>query len=115
MAPRLAFFTLEGVAAGVEMTYDYEAVGSAGGNSRSDHEFSQPVLKNPRRMSFADSAVDHECKGSRDQLATVCLEDKRNTRSPDCIGESNRKSLRRSCLCGSRRCRGLLPCNRAVL
>lgn len=97
------------------MTYDYEAVGSAGGDSRSDHEFSQPVLKTPRRMSSADGVVDHKCKGNRDQHATVCLEEKRNTRSPDGVGDNSREGLGRRCLCGSRRCRGLLPCNRAVL
>lgn len=110
MAPRLAFFTLEDVAAGRELTYDYEAAGSAGGDR--DHDFSQPDPKTPRRLSPADSVVGHECRGCRDQCA---IEEKRNSRSPGGVGDSGHEVVRRRCLCWSRRCRGLLPCNRAVL
>ena len=115
MTPRLAFFTLEDVVAGSELTYDYEAAGSAGGNSNCGERFSQPALKVPRRMAPLESTLERPYKRSSiNESVPVCLAKGGGSSSPGGFRDAD-ETLRRRCLCGSQRCRGLLPCNRTII
>ena len=115
--PRLAFFTLGNLKAGCELTYDYGAAGSAGGAPEVGHEESfQSMPKAQRRTSPTDTI-----KKSPDSNTSSVNErafDEKELAA--CLGGGRAdthcsNALRRLCLCGSRRCRGFLPCNRAVL
>lgn len=137
-APRLAFFTRERVPAGSELTYDYGAADSAGGGKASrdrgdeDQALHQPVHKTPRSNT--------KQRGTADSFATNAMSVVAANDSPtleplesgekETAGDSSDENVplqgdaapgascpggRRRCLCGARRCRGLLPCNRAIL
>lgn len=112
--PRLAFFTSGRVEAGCELTYDYGATGSAGGALQDDHESLQPTRKAPRqngpRECSSEDNLDRNGHVS-DVAATGLIVCPGANLDGHCHGDG----LRRPCLCGSRRCRGLLPCNRVIL
>jgi len=128
----LVFFTSKQVEAGWELTYDYGAAGSAGGNSRDENLYQEnPVFKTPR-ISCGGRSVESRPEerashiraiSSRNEEAPQTEEDEQ--KEGRIAGDSNyltmpdekpsAPSLRRKCLCGSQNCRGLLPCNRAIL
>lgn len=143
LTPRLAFFTRLHIPAGCELTYDYGAAGAAGGRTeeRASHEdddtLQQHVCKAPRlssvkkghKSTFTESRsevlllVSNDMSSSSLRSAEVD-EERISSRRPeawksddDAKGSlsSSRVPVRRPCLCGARRCRGLLPCNRAIL
>lgn len=122
--PRLAFFTKEYVPAGCELTYDYGAAGAAGGAPHEDYGTFQPDRKAPRRSS----ATVKGAVAAEDPGRCVCPDDAvlpvsgvatiNSSGSGGDGGSVDGKSdplRRRPCLCGARRCRTLLPCNRAIL
>lgn len=121
--PRLAFFTNEFVPAGCELTYDYGAAGAAGGAaSLEDDEDFQPDRKAPRKSSASvEGAVTADGSGRRSSpgdapllpLSGVAISSDSGDVGSSADGKSD--PLRRPCLCGARRCRVLLPCNRAIL
>lgn len=120
--PRLAFFTKEHVPAGCELTYDYGAAGAAGGAPHEDYDTSQPDRKAPRRSSAAVkgavAADDPGRCGSPDDTVLPVSGVAISSGSGGDGGSADGKSdplRRRPCLCGARRCRTLLPCNRAIL
>ncbi|CAM9159476.1 unnamed protein product [Scytosiphon promiscuus] len=145
LRPRLAFFTRDQVEAGRELTYDYGATGSAGGTAPQvpDRESDgnsgtprqqQPTTKPPRK-SGAPAQAESTSSGELPPKTRGVLpvEDKEisqvgktgeigrqlwTARASD-SGEGSDHGLapsaRRACLCGSQQCRGLLPCNRAIL
>lgn len=142
--PRLAFFTRDRVEAGCELTYDYGAAGSAGGavsqGGKRDLDSSspqqQPVCKTPRRPRRSESFEPVEGGGPGDKSSPHGNENLSHGEQGEKMDEQEtagiagdseglwksddthyqqEMSIRRPCLCGSRCCRGLLPCNRAIL
>lgn len=116
--PRLAFFTLGKLAAGCELTYDYGAAGSAGGASERDHEgILESTPKAKRRVPPTDTIG--KCSDGAgsflDDKLSIEMELAGSLRGGSTDGDAPGRTLRRLCLCGSRRCRGFLPCNRAIL
>lgn len=116
--PRLAFFTLGKLAAGCELTYDYGAAGSAGGASEGGHEEKlESTPKAKRRAPPTDTigkCPDGAASLLSDEVSTE-TELAGSLRGGSTDGDAHGGALRRLCLCGSRRCRGFLPCNRAIL
>ncbi|CAM9681113.1 unnamed protein product [Ectocarpus sp. 12 AP-2014] len=133
LKPRLAFFAKDGVEPGRELTYDYGAVGAAGGTAVSkttgvpqqelsckpspSRSASEPAesTRSGGGLSPASSSGDGGLQGDKmkEELASA-------VDGLQCHGgcddvRSRPLSSRRRCLCGSRLCRGLLPCNRAIL
>lgn len=120
--PRLAFFTLGNMAAGDELTYDYGAAGSAGGAPEGDHEESfESMPKAKRRTPPTGDTVEKSSDGDASSLGEgVATESTEKELAGGLRGGSadhgaHGDAPRRLCLCGSRRCRGFLPCNRAIL
>lgn len=113
--------------AGCELTYDYGAAGSAGGNNHEDNSHQENPISSCVGRSFDGrpeeiaSHVHGLLNFSRNEEAPQAEED--GQRDGWTAGDDLSKrdetpsapSLRRKCLCGSKNCRGLLPCNRAIL
>lgn len=111
--------------AGEELTYDYGAIGSAGGTTAQDREDNtspqqQPIRQKPRTRGRAEG----DPRGSSRGQGTLQAQKKGDQGEAGASGSLNGSgesgnvhelSLRRPCLCGSRRCRGFLPYNRAIL
>lgn len=116
--PRLAFFTLGSLAAGDELTYDYGAAGSAGGAPEGDHEEKfESMPKAKRRTPPTDTFASGSDRGLSTLGEGLSTEKELagSLRGGNTDGGAHGDALRRLCLCGSRRCRGFLPCNRAIL
>lgn len=116
--PRLAFFTLGSLAAGDELTYDYGAAGSAGGASEGDHQDSFESMPKAKRRTLPTDAIENCSDRDASSLGDGVSTEKElagSFRGGRTDGDAHGDALRRLCLCGSRRCRGFLPCNRVIL
>lgn len=122
--------------AGTELTYDYGAAGSAGGgklsmDSRDEGQaLQQPIRKAPRHKNNQRGTVDSLATKATSVVAangSPTLESLESIEEDTAGGPSDEEvhlkgdaggsysGVRRRCLCGARRCRGLLPCNRTIL
>lgn len=101
--------------AGCELTYDYGSAGSAGGVSQEEHDDSvQPMRKSPRQSASVD--ITQVASDKPRSLGGVMPTETGVVGVPAVGGDDGHgDTLRRPCLCGSRRCRGVLPYNRAIL
>lgn len=114
--PRLAFFTLGKLKAGCELTYDYGAVGSAGGAAEGDHEESFESMPKAPRRTPPTGTVEGSGGDASSRMGEGVIHEKEFAGSVrGGRADTHGSALRRLCLCGSRRCRGFLPCNRAIL